>query len=145
MKHVYMLLAGAGLIAASGTIAAAEDGTTLFTPRLHGDHFICSAINLSNKALGINISILDDVGNGQLVQPSSGDANPTGKVRILPGAEAEINFSIDAAGDGYCKVEVSGTGNRSDLRVEMDVHWTRSISLDGTTIPHLQDLVVQGY
>ena len=43
------------------------------------------------------------------------------------------------------EVEVSGTGNRSDLRVEMDVHWTRSISLDGTTIPHLQDLVVQGY
>jgi hypothetical protein len=37
MKHVCMLLAGAGLIAASGTISAAEDGTTLFRPRLHGD------------------------------------------------------------------------------------------------------------
>ena len=64
MKHVCMLLAGAGLIAASGTIAAAEDGTTLFTPRLHGDHFVCSAINLSDKALGINIAILDDDGMG---------------------------------------------------------------------------------
>ena len=141
MKHVCMLLAGAGLIAASGTIAAAEDGTTLFTPRLHGDHCVCSAINLSHKALGINIAVLDDT--GALVIPSSGDANPTGKVSILPGAEAEINFFFDAVGDGYCEVEVSGTGNRSDLRVEMDVHWTRTVP--GTTTPHLQDLVVQGY
>jgi hypothetical protein len=130
------------LIVASGTIAAAEDGTTLFTPRLHGDHFICTAINLSKKALGINISILDDT--GQVVRSSSGDAT-TGKVSIPPGAEAELNFSFDAVGDPYCEVEVSGTGNRSDLRVEMDVHWTRSISLDGITIPHLQDLAVQGY
>src|SRR5260370_40273930 len=142
MKHVCMLLAGAGLIAASGTIAAAEDGTTLFTPRLHGDHFVCSAINLSKKALGINISILDD--NGMVVQSSSGDAT-TGKVSIPPGAEAELNFSPDAVGAGYCEVEESGTGNRSDLRIEMDVHWTRSISLDGITIPHLQALVVQVY
>jgi hypothetical protein len=115
MKHLYTLLAGAGLIAASGTIAAAEDGTTLFTPRLHGDHFVCSAINLSHKALGINIAVLDDT--GALVIPSSGDANPTGKRSILPSAEAEINFFFDAVGDGYCEVEVSGTGNRSDLRV----------------------------
>jgi hypothetical protein len=142
MKHVCMLLAGAGLIAASGTVAAAEDGTTLVTPRLHGDHFVCSAINLSNKALGIDISILDD--NGALVQMSSGAAT-TGKVSIPPGAEAELNFFFDAVGDGYCEVEVSGTGNRSDLRVEMDVHWTRTISLNGITIPHLQDLAVQGY
>ena len=144
MKHVCTLLAGAGLIAASGTIAAAEDGTTLFTPRLHGDHFVCSAINLSHKALGINIAVLDDT--GALVIPSSGDPNPnppTGKVSILPGAEAEINFFFDAVGDGYCEVEVSGTGNRDDLRVEMDVHWTRTVP--GTTTPHLQDLVVQGY
>jgi hypothetical protein len=145
MEHVCMPLAGAGLIAASGTIAAAEDGTTLFAPRLQGDHFVCSAINLSDKALGTNIAILDDNGNGngQLVQPSSGDANPTGKFSFLPGAEAEINFFFGAVGDGYCEVEVSRTGNRSDLRVEMDVHWTRTIP--GTTIPHLQDLVVQEY
>jgi hypothetical protein len=107
MKHLYTLLAGAGLIAASGTIAAAEDGTTLFTPRLHGDHFVCSAINLSHKALGINIAVLDDT--GALVIPSSGDANPTGKVSIPPGAEAELNFFFDAVGDGYCEVEVSGS------------------------------------
>jgi hypothetical protein len=79
-----------------------------------------------------------------VVQSSSGDAT-TGKVSIPPGAEAELNFSPDAVGDGYCEVEVSGTGNRDDLRVEMDVHWTRPISLNGTTIPHLQDLTVQGY
>lgn len=145
MKHVCILLAGVGLIAASGTIAAAEDGTTLFTPRLHGDHFICSAINLNDKALRMKIAILGDSGDPLLV--SSGDANPTAKVSIPPGAEAEINlfpnFSPAADGDGYCEVEVSGTDDRSDLRVEMDVHWTRTVP--GTTTPHLQDLVVQGY
>jgi hypothetical protein len=132
MKHVCMLLAGAGLLAASGTIAAAEDGTTLLTPRLHGDHFICTAINVSDKELRIKISILDD--SGQPVKVLSGDKNPTGKVPIPPDAEAEINFFSDFSpppktvdGDGYCKVEVSGTDDRSDLRVEMDVHWTRDI------------------
>jgi hypothetical protein len=150
MKHICMLLAGAGLIAASGTIAAAEDVTALFTPRLHGDHFICTAINLSDKKLRIKISILDD--SGQPVKVLSGDKNPTGEVPIDPNAEAEINFFSDFSpppntvdGDGYCEVEVSGTEERSDLRVEMDVHWLRPISLNSTTIPHLQDLVVQGY
>ena len=108
---------------------------TLFTPRLHGDHFVCSAINVSDKTLSINIAILDD--KGELVRPSSGDSNPTGKVSVGPGAEAEINFFFDSVGDGYCEVEVSGTGNRNDLRVEMDVHWTRTVP--GTTTPHLQD------
>ena len=150
MKHVCMLLAGAGLLAASGTTAAAEEGTTLFTPRLHGDHFVCSAINVSDKALGINIAILDD--SGQPLKRLSGDLlNPTGKVSIPPGAEAELNFFPDffpaTDGDGYCEVELSGTGNRNDLRVEMDVHWTRTVPgpIPGTTFPHLQDLVVQGY
>ena len=151
MKHVCMLLAGAGLIAASGTIAAAEDSTTLFTPRLHGDHFICSAINISDKTLGINIAILGD--SGQPLKILSGDPlNPTGKKSIPAGAEAELNFFPDFSpppntvdGDGYCEVEVSGTGNRDDLRVEMDVHWTRDIPGITPPTPHLQDLVVQGY
>jgi hypothetical protein len=153
MRHVCMLLAGVGLIATSGTTAAAEDGTALFTPRLHGDHFICTAINLSEKTLGINIAILDDSGNK--LPRLSGDANPTGKVSIPPDHETELNFSPDFSkavppamdGDGYCKVEVSGTDDRSDLRVEMDVHWTRTVPgpIPGTTYPHLQDLVVQGY
>jgi hypothetical protein len=146
MKRLWTLLSGVGLIVASGAIASADDDTrrlhaTLFTPRLHGDHFICSAINVSDKTLSINIVILDD--NGQLVHPSSGDTNPTGKVSIPPGAEAEINFFFASVGDGYCEVEVFGTGNRNDVRVEMDVHWTRTVP--GTTTPHLQDLAVQGY
>jgi hypothetical protein len=152
MKHVCMLLAGAGLIAASGTIAAAEDGTTLFTPRLHGDHFICTAINVSDKPLGINIAILDD--NGKPLTRLSGDPfNPTGKKSIPAGGEAELNFFPDFSkppppavdGDGYCEVEVSGTDDRNDLRVEMDVHWTRDIPGVTPPTPHLQDLVVQGY
>jgi hypothetical protein len=146
MKRLGMLLAGAALIVASGAVALADDDarrqrTTLFTPRLHGDHFICSAVNVSDRPLGINIAILDDT--GQLVVPSSGDPNPTGKVSIAPNAEAEINFFFASVGDGYCEVEVFGTGNRNDVRVEMDVHWTRTVP--GTTTPHLQDLAVQGY
>jgi len=146
MRRLGTLLAGATLIVASAAIASADDdtrrqNTTLFTPRLHGDHFICSAINISDKTLGINIAILGD--DGQPVVPSSGDKNPTGKVSIPPFEEAEINFFFASVGDGYCEVEVSGTGNRDDLRVEMDVHWTRTVP--GTTTPHLQDLAVQGY
>jgi hypothetical protein len=138
------------LIIASGAIAPAQADNdkkeaTLFTPRLHGDHFVCSAINVSDKTLGINIAIIGDGGQPLLV--SSSDPNPTGNVPISPGAEAEINFFPnflhESADDGYCEVEVSGTGNRNDLRVEMDVHWTRTVP--GTTTPHLQDLVVQGY
>jgi hypothetical protein len=146
MKRLGTLLAGVALIVASGAIVSARadddrESATLFTPRLHGDHFVCSAINISDKTLGMRIAILDD--NGQLVLPSSGDPNPTGKVRIAPGAEAEINFFFASVGDGYCEVAVFGTGNRDDVRVEMDVHWTRTVP--GTTTPHLQDLAVQGY
>jgi len=146
MRRLGTLLAGTTLIVASAAIASADDDTrrqhtTLFTPRLHGDHFICSAINISDKTLGIDIAILGD--DGQPVTPSSGDKNPTGKVSIPPLEEAEINFFFASVGDGYCEVEVSGTGNRDDLRVEMDVHWTRTVP--GTTTPHLQDLAVQGY
>jgi hypothetical protein len=135
-----ILTAVVGLLSVSGTIASAA---TLYTPRLHGDHFICTAINVSNKTLGITISILDD--NGQLVQPSSGDKNPTLQVNIVPGAEAEINFFISTANDGYCKVDVSGTGDVKALRVEMDVHWTRTIPNTNPPVPHLQDLVVEGH
>jgi hypothetical protein len=146
MKRLGTLLAGVALIVASGAIVSARadddrESATLFTPRLHGDHFVCSAINISDKTLGMRIAILDD--NGQLVLPSSGDPNPTGKLRIAPGAEAEINFFVASVGDGYCEVAVFGTGNRDDVRVEMDVHWTRTVP--GTTTPHLQDLAVQGY
>jgi hypothetical protein len=146
MRCLGTLVVGVALIVANGVIAPAradndKQEATLFTPRLHGDHFICSAVNISDKTLGINIAILDD--NGQLVHPSSGDPNPTGVVPIGPGAEAEINFFFASVGDGYCEVEVSGTRNRNDLRVEMDVHWTRTVP--GTTTPHLQDLAVQGY
>jgi hypothetical protein len=134
------------LIIGSGAIVSARadndtESATLFTPRLHGDHFVCSTINISDKTLHIKITILDD--NGQRVVPSSGDANPTGNVKIAPGAEAEINFLFASVGDGYCEVEVFGTGNRDDVRVEMDVHWTRTVP--GTATPHLQDLAVQGY
>jgi hypothetical protein len=149
MKRLATSLAVMALIVGSGAIvsARADDDreSALFTPRLHGDHFVCSAINISDKTLGIKIVILDD--NGQLVVPSSGDPNPTGNVKIAPGAEAEINFFFASVGDGYCEVEVSGTGNRDDVRVEMDVHWTRVITdpVTGTSFEHLQDLAVQGY
>ena len=54
MKHLWTLLGGVGLIVASGAIASADDDTrklraTLFTPRLHGDHFNCQVVNVSNR------------------------------------------------------------------------------------------------
>jgi len=148
MKYIQVLLAVVVLTFANGAIQSARPGedsddysVTLFTPRLHGDHFICSAVNVSHKTLGIAITILDDT--GQLLVPSSGDANPTPEVSVPPGAEAEINFFLSGPDDGYCKVTVSGTRHRNDVRVELDITWTRTIP--GTTIPVLVFRTVEGH
>jgi hypothetical protein len=54
LTSIRIMPAVVGFFIVSGTIALAEDDSrklraTLFTPRLHGDHFVCSAINVSDK------------------------------------------------------------------------------------------------
>jgi hypothetical protein len=147
MKRLCTLLGGMGLIVASGAIASADDDTrrlhtTLFTPRLHGDHFNCQVVNVSNKNLGIAIAVLDD--NGQLLGPVvDGDANPLPKARVDPANVVGTDFFLKGAGDGYCEVDVSGTGNRDDVRVDLGITLTRTIP--GTDIPVFLFRDVEGH
>ena len=66
MKCLRTLLGGAGLIFALGASAQAAGGShlsaTLFTARLTGDQFICSAVNVSDHTLGIAFALLDNNG-----------------------------------------------------------------------------------
>jgi len=146
MKRLWTLLGGVGLIVASGAIASADDDTrrlrtTLFTPRLHGDHFNCQVVNASNRTLGIATTVLDDT--GQRLEPSSGDANPLLKTRVDPGNVIGTDFFLSGPGDGYCEVDVSGTGNRDDVRVDLGITLTRTIP--GTTIPVFLFRDVEGH
>ena len=146
MKRLWTLLGGVGLIVASGAIASADDDTrrlrtTLFTPRLHGDHFNCQVVNASNRTLGIAITVLDDT--GQRLEPSSGDVNPLPKTRVDPGNVIGTDFFLSGPGDGYCEVDVSGTGNRDDVRVDLGITLTRTIP--GTTIPVFLFRDVEGH
>jgi hypothetical protein len=66
----------------------------------------------------------------------------------LPPTEAEIDLRF-ASGipptDGYCKVAVSGTDDRNDVRVDLQIYWTKPI-IPGTTTPIIQlARTVQGY
>ena len=150
MKRLGTLLVAFGLVAASTTIAAAEDSNlsvTLFTPRLSGDHFVCSAVNVSTKTLGIAFAVLGV--DGKPLAPLSGsDENPKSEVAVPPGTEAEIDVMFNSGippTDGYCEVAVSGTRKHNDLRVDLQVYWTKPI-IPGTTTPIIQlARTVQGY
>lgn len=150
MTRLWTLLGGVGLILVSGAIASAGDDThrqrtTLFTPRLHGDHFNCQVVNVSEKILGITIAVFnvgDDADNFPLLVPSSGDPNPT-KGNVPPGKALGTDFLLDSAGDGYCEVAVSGSGNPDDVRVDLGITLTRMIP--NTSIPVFLFRDVQGH
>ena len=152
MKRLGTIFAGVGLIVASGTIVSARadndrERTILFTPRLSGDHFVCSAVNVSHKNLRIAFSVLgvDGIALKPTVQPS--DPNPTPKpFDVPPLAEREIDLRFDSGPpptDGYCKVEVSGTDDSSDVRVDLQVYWKKPIPGTSTLIQLAR--TVQGY
>lgn len=153
MKRLATSLAVMALIVGSGTIASAQadddrESAILFTPRLSGDHFVCSAVNVGLKPLHIDFSVLGV--DGQPLAPLAGsDANPTPKpIIVLPGKEAEIDLRFTSGippTDGYCKVGVSGTDDRNDVRVDLQVYWVKPI-IPGTTTPIIQlARTVQGY
>jgi hypothetical protein len=141
-----------GLILASGASSSAlaemdkpgKLNATLFTPRLHGDHFNCQVVNVSNKILGIAIAVITDV--GELLGPvASGDANPLPKTMVEPGKVVGTDFLLSEAGDGYCEVTVSGTGNRDDVRVGLGITLTRTIPGTSPPIPVLLFRDVEGH
>ena len=147
MKHLQVLLAVIVLTGASGVLQAArpeaapeEDSFTLYTPSLPGDTFSCSAVNVSHKTLEMTFTILDV--NGVPFQVAG---NPTPPLSTSPAAVGELGPIRASAppSEGYCKVEVFGTGDRNDIRVVLTTSLTRTIP--GTTVPVFVFRTVQGY
>jgi hypothetical protein len=145
MKNRRMLLAIVGLIVASGAIDAVRAENfrepALYTAAVRAGLFGCNVVNVSRKALNITISIIDLKGN--LLSVS--DPAPT---PIAPGTEVSQDVG-DPAGpftDAYCKVQLSGTGDRDDLRIVLTTALIRTF--DGgnqTNVPVFVYRNIEGY
>jgi hypothetical protein len=94
MRFIRVMASVVGLFVIGGAAPSihAEDGdqgVTIFTPRLSGDHFVCSAVNVSKRTLRIGSTVLGVDGQPLNALPGS-DANPTLKVNVQPKSEAEL-------------------------------------------------------
>jgi hypothetical protein len=148
MRYLRIMPAVVGLFIAGGAIAPSEANddkrnVTLYTPRLHGDHFNCQVVNVSQKPLGIAITVLDDKGK-LLVPLKGGDTNPT-QDSVPPGTVLGADFLLSGADDGYCEVAVSGTGNRDDVRVNLGITLTRTIPGTSPPVPVFLFRDVEGH
>ncbi len=133
MKCIRAMFAAASLFVVTGGIdvARADDdhSTTLYTPPIRAMGFHCDAVNVSRKTLYITISIIG----------ADGNALPGGvgtRTQTLPGAITSLDVhDVDnpVAIDAYCSFYVFGTGDRKDLRADLNATLTRTI-LD-TDIP----------
>jgi hypothetical protein len=151
MKYIQAMLPVVCLLIVGGTIGAARTddraeenkGVTLYTHLDGGDNMACTAVNVSDKTLGITFAVLDPDGN-----PLSCDSpntctlgnvipttNPTPEFAVLPGTGTGIRnvAPLGTRRAGYCVFAVSGTGKRDDVRVGYENSLTRTIP--GTTTP----------
>ncbi len=132
MKYVRIMLATIGLIAFSGATHAERadaTGTTLYTSATHAGKFDCNVVNVSKKTLKITISIIDRDGHALSV---------AGPMLTPPFMEVSNDFGTSTdANDAYCVIQVSGTGDRDDVRAALNTNIARTFSLDGgaTTYP----------
>jgi hypothetical protein len=162
MKYIQAMLAVVvvSLLIVDGAIDGAraddrdeEHGVTLYTSRSLGDHFICNAVNVSDKTLGITFAILGNDGKALscaspitcLDTSRNPTTNPTPEFGVLPGTSVSLDMRLLLAtfGTGYCAVAVSGTGNSDDVRASLGVNLTDKIP--GTTIPVLLDTVHEAH
>jgi hypothetical protein len=143
MKNRRMLLAIAGLIAASGAIDAVRADKfhepALYTAAVRAGLFGCNAVNVSQKTLNITISIIDLNG----VHLSDSPLTP-----IPPGTEVsqDVGDAADHFTDAYCKVQISGTGDRDDLRIVLTTALIRTFDGGGqTNVPVFVYRNIEGY
>ncbi len=146
MKRLGTLLAGVALIVAGGVFASAQadddrESVTLFTSAIRASGFHCNAVNVSHKPLSIAISIID--GNGNVLAPV-----PVPNPKTHPNTVASNDIDpVPAPGtaDGYCKVQVSDTGDPDDVRVVMKANLIRSFNQGGlTNIPVFLSWTLEG-
>jgi hypothetical protein len=151
MNYMRTMLATVGLFVASGAIASAQAdddkrSVTLYTPSLAGNHFTCKAVNVSHKPLRIAFAVLDNKGD-PLPSTDPLNQNPFPAVPVAKGTEAEIDFRLppDKDDDGYCKVDVFGTGDPNDVRVNLDITVIRTPFGPTNTTPVLVVKSQQGH
>jgi hypothetical protein len=144
MKRLGMLLAGAGLIVASGVFGSARanddrENLTLFTGAIHGTDFHCNTVNVSHKPLLIAMSIID--GDGIVLSPA-----PVPNRITPPGVNASNDLeSVPPDTEAYCKVQVLGTDDPNDVRMVMKVNLIRAFDQGGrTNIPVFLTWVLEG-
>jgi hypothetical protein len=111
-RSISRILAAAGILIATGAAGTAQADTTLYTSATRGGRLSCIAVNVSKKTLTITMSIIDGTGTEPTVL-----AGPT-QVATAPGLEASLDLGqfTDPSSEGYCVFQVSGTGNRDDVR-----------------------------
>ena len=111
-RSISRILAAAGILIATGAVGTAQADTTLYTSATRGGRLSCIAVNVSKKTLTITMSIVDGTGTEPTVL-----AGPT-QVATAPGLEASLDLGqfTDPSSEGYCVFQVSGTGNRDDVR-----------------------------
>jgi hypothetical protein len=162
MKYIHAILAVVCLLVVGGAIDAARaddraeenEGVTLYTPNDIGDVHACRAVNVSDKTLGITVAVLGNSGDAlSCASPTTctvGPAgtpttNPTPEFQVLKGTALNVNIEapLGARRNAYCAFAVSGTDNRDDVRVALEVATTTTIP--GTTIPTQQSRIVEGH
>jgi hypothetical protein len=114
-RHVKEILAATGLLIGAGAMETAQADTTLYTSATRGGRLSCIAVNVGKKPLTITISIIDGTGTTSPLPVVL--AGPTAIV-TNPGIEASLDLGdfADPSSEGYCVFQVSGTGNRDDVR-----------------------------
>jgi len=126
MKHLTAIFAAVGVFAVAATMETAQADTTLYTSAIHTGVIACNAINVSKKTLNITISIIDGTGTSPTLL-----AGPT-LIETLPGLEATVDFGAPTdSNEGYCVFQVSGTGNRDDVRAVQNAVLAGKRSVDG--------------
>jgi hypothetical protein len=144
MKRLGTLLAGVGIIIASGAICSARadddrESLTLFTAAIHGTGFHCNTVNVSRKPLLIAMSIID--GNGNVLSPVP-VPNPKTPPRVNASNDIE---PAPPDTEAYCKVQVLGTADPNDVRVVMKVNLIRTFDQGGrTNIPVFLSWTLEG-
>jgi hypothetical protein len=151
VKYIQPMLPVVCLLLVGGAIGAARandkdkenHAVTLYTHLDGGDNMACTAVNVSDKTLGITFAVLDPFGNPlSCDSPNTctlGNAipttDPTPESAVLPGTGTGLRnvAPLGTRRAGYCVFAVSGTGKRDDVRVGYENSLTRTIP--GTTTP----------
>jgi FtsH-binding integral membrane protein len=140
-NHISVTLATIGLFAATGAIHTAQAdaiSSTLYTGAMRAGLFGCNVVNVSNKTLTITISLIDP--DGQLLSVSPPTQTPAGTE--VSGDFGDPTVPMDA----YCKVQVSGTGNRDDIRVVLTTSLIRTFNEGSqTNIPAFVVRQIEGH